>query len=61
LLIGGTLADDYTYINGISISPKINNCIVKIWINDASKMNSISFNKENVFLKTYQPIHKIFQ
>ena len=60
LLVGGTLADDYTYINGISISPKINNCIIKIWIKDSTKMNSITFNKENQFFKTHQPIHKVF-
>jgi len=60
LLVGGTIADDYTYINGISISPKINNCIIKIWIKEANKMNSIVFNKESDFFKNYQPIHKIF-
>ncbi len=43
-LIGNTLTnkiEDMDSINGISISPKINNCIIKIWnnnfnINDAS-------------------------
>lgn len=36
-IIGNTLtkkADDMEIINGISISPKINNCIIKIWNND---------------------------
>ena len=36
-LIGKTLTADinhYKYINGISFSPKINNCIFKIWNND---------------------------
>jgi len=60
MLIGGSLSDDYTYINGISISPKINNCIIKIWIKDATKINSITFNKESELIKNYSPIHKIF-
>ena len=60
MLVGGTLSDDYTHINGISISPKINNCIIKIWIKDSSKMNSIVFNKESDIFKNYQPIHKVF-
>jgi hypothetical protein len=60
MLVGGTIAEDYTYINGISISPKINNCIIKIWVKEASKMNSIVFNKESDFFKNYQPIHKVF-
>jgi len=36
-LIGNTLTkkiEDMDTINGISISPKINNCIIKIWNND---------------------------
>ena len=60
MLVGGTIAEDYTYINGISISPKINNCIIKIWVKEACKMNSIVFNKESDFFKNYQPIHKVF-
>ena len=36
-LIGNTLTDNMDLINGISISPKINNCIIKIWVNK-SKM-----------------------
>lgn len=31
--------DDMKYINGISISPKLDNCIIKIWNNDATKNN----------------------
>ena len=59
-LVGGSLTDDYTYINGISISPKINNCIIKIWIKDSTMMNSIKFNNDINLLKNYQSIHKIF-
>ena len=36
-MIGNTLTknvEDMETINGISISPKINNCIIKIWNND---------------------------
>ena len=61
MLIGGTLCDDYTYINGISISPKINNCIIKIWIKDSSKMKSIALNKTSELIKNYIPIQKIFE
>lgn len=45
-LIGNTLTKnikDMDDINGISISPKINNCILKIW-------NKNSYNKSNVIL-----------
>ena len=40
--IGGVLTknrDDMKYINGVSISPKLDNCIFKIWNNDTSKNN----------------------
>ena len=42
-VIGNTLTKDLEnmgIINGISISPKINNCIFKIWNNDAGKENT---------------------
>ena len=42
-LVGNTLTKDsanYQEINGISISPKINNAIIKIWNNDATKHSS---------------------
>ena len=61
-LIGNTLTvdtSDMTYINGISISPKINNCIIKIWINKSSIMTTIKFNK-NLTLINNTPIYKIF-
>lgn len=61
MLIGGSLSKDYSNINGISISPKINNCIIKIWIKDSSKMKSINFNQETELIKNYQPIYKIFK
>ena len=61
LLMGGTLTNDYTNINGISISPKINNCIIKIWIKDSTQMKSIVFNKDSNIFKTYHPIYKIFE
>ena len=47
--IGNTLTkekEDMKYINGISISPKINNCIVKIWNNDQEKNESSILNEE---------------
>lgn len=46
LLIGNTLTkniDDIDEINGISISPKINNCIIKIW-NKNFKKSDILLN-----------------
>ena len=33
-------------ITGISISPKISNCIIKIWNNDSSKKSTTLLNKE---------------
>ena len=61
LLVGGTLTEDYTNINGISISPKINNCIIKIWVKDSSKINLIKFNNNIDLFQKYQPIHKVFK
>ena len=60
LLVGGTLTDEYKYINGISLSPKINNCIIKIWINNAKIMSKIKLNTEISLLKDNNSIHKIF-
>ena len=47
------------YINGISLSPKINNCIIKIWLNENQNNKNI-FNidylenicKDNLFNET---------
>lgn len=48
-LIGETLTEkeeDMKYINGISISPKINNVIIKIWFNQSNlKFNTIISSK----------------
>ncbi len=41
-LVGETLLkdnSDYSCINGITISPKKNFCIIKIWLKDCSKQN----------------------
>ena len=46
--VGNTLTnklEDMDEINGLSISPKINNSIIKIWTKDASKNNINIFNK----------------
>jgi len=42
LLIEGILEknENEKYINGISIGPKINNCIFKIWNSDYKKLNN---------------------
>tara|TARA_A100001015_G_scaffold18095_1_gene21001 strand:- start:8622 stop:9221 length:600 start_codon:yes stop_codon:yes gene_type:complete len=62
ILIGNSLIDDNIIvknINGISISPKKNYCIFKIWINDIANFNESSvydfikysienFNKEEI-------------
>ena len=42
LLIEGILekSENEQYINGISIGPKINNCIFKIWNSDYKKLNT---------------------
>lgn len=49
LTIGNTLTkriEDMDEINGISISPKINNCIIKIWNRDYNKKSFDIFNEE---------------
>ena len=51
--------DEHQYINGISLSPKINNCIIKVWMNE-NKDNKNIFNidylenlcKDNLFNET---------
>ena len=40
-------SSDCNIINGISISPKINNCIFKIWINKSKNVN-IKILKNNI-------------
>jgi hypothetical protein len=59
-LIGNTLTKDSKYINGISISPKINNCIIKIWVNKSNILTKIKFNEELEFIKNNIPIFKTF-
>ena len=48
-LLGETLTEeeeDMKYINGVSISPKINNVIIKIWFNQSNlKFNTIISSK----------------
>ena len=38
-------------INGFSVSPKINNCIFKIWNNDYTKINTENIRKDLDFIK----------
>jgi translation initiation factor 4E len=48
-LIGNTLVKDVEMmkeINGISISPKISNCIFKIWIRDSNLSNNNIFSDD---------------
>lgn len=63
-LLGNTLIkniDDHKYINGISISPKINNCIIKIWVNTSKIMTKLKFNEHiGLFNSNLQPIYKTF-
>jgi hypothetical protein len=55
-VIGNTLTDGMDEINGISISPKINNCIIKIWNKDYNKKpvfntKIIQFLGEDIYKK----------
>jgi hypothetical protein len=69
LLIGNTLIDDTEIlynINGISISPKKNFCIIKLWLNDIIHMKnneifSNLLNDENDDNNLYDPfkIHEL--
>ena len=44
-------SSDSKYINGISINPKINNCIIKIWITGTQKKNIFRNDIPNIFLE----------
>jgi hypothetical protein len=39
--------EDMQYLNGLSISPKMYNCILKIWINTSSFVDISKYNFEN--------------
>ena len=61
-IIGNSLTEkieDHKFVNGISISPKINNCIIKIWINKSSMLTKIKFTDILLF-KNNTPIYKTF-
>ena len=62
-LIGNTLTENQNnYINGISISPKINNCIIKIWVKSERLLTKIKFNKFiTLFNNNNIPIYKTFK
>ena len=53
LVIEGILenSENEKYINGISISPKINNCIFKIWNGDHTKFNISSLRNDIDIIK----------
>ena len=59
-LVGNTLCDNMNLINGISISPKINNCIIKIWVNKNNMLTKVKFNDTIDFIKKNTPIYKTF-
>jgi hypothetical protein len=43
--------EDGEIINGLSISPKINNIILKIWISKAKNINILKKNIKNLYVK----------
>tara|TARA_B110000211_G_C14093141_1_gene560676 strand:+ start:14368 stop:14775 length:408 start_codon:yes stop_codon:yes gene_type:complete len=55
-LIGETLCDNHSIINGISISPKKQFCIIKIWNNDAECRDVALLSDE---IKTVFNIHEV--
>ena len=58
--VGMTLTknpENMKYINGLSISPKLDNCIIKIWNNDSSK-NSTSLISDIEGLDNIKAIYK---
>lgn len=63
-LIGNTLTrntNDMELINGISISPKINNCIIKVWNKDYKKygINTLRDDIPKIFLhESYYQKHE---
>lgn len=65
-LVGNTLTDDYLLknINGISVSPKKNFCIIKIWIGDILNINESEIydffkNKNNLLSNDPFNLHKL--
>ena len=51
--VGNSLTEEsnkMTYITGISISPKISNCVMKIWNNTSSITDCYMFTKEIDYL-----------
>lgn len=55
LVIGNTfLIQDNDDINGISLSPKINNCIIKIWFNQTKNYKDLIDKK--VFKSLFKDI-----
>lgn len=53
-LVGNTLIkeDKLEFINGISLSPKINNCIIKIWLRKELDIEEFTF--ENLSTKEFK-------
>jgi translation initiation factor 4E len=52
LLIGETITEKHEHINeinGITISPKINNCVIKIWNRNSAKKELGMLSKSNMF------------
>jgi hypothetical protein len=60
-IIGASFIDDETIlnnINGVSVSPKKNFCIIKIWMKDKKSLKSLDFavNKDPFNIHTFFPI-----
>lgn len=54
--VGNTLTkdpEDMEMVNGISLSPKINNCIIKVWNNNSTKhdVDLLNDNVPGIYLK----------
>ena len=60
-LIGNTISNDENFtknITGITISPKKNFCIIKIWMKDCSMQNCALINHSNIGLSSQGCIFK---
>ena len=53
--------DDMKFINGISISPKINNCIIKIWNNNSHESDGSIFIEKLLNIKLNEGLYRKHQ
>lgn len=60
-LVGNTIANDCSNLIGISLSPRVHNCTIKIWNNDSKKcQDMIEFNSKYNEFQHGQALYNCF-